>query len=108
MTLSLRSALEDLVSPKTLLPEDQCTRWNSGGPAPVAVVAPSSEEELGEIMTMASREGWKVVPAGQGTWLRGGGKVEADLVVSTGRMVTIGEYEPADLTFTAEAGITLS
>jgi len=59
-------------------------------------------------MAMASREGWKVLPAGQGSWLGGGGSVEADLVVSTRRMAAIREYEPADLTFTAEAGITLS
>ena len=108
MTPSLRTALRDLVSPNALLPEDQCTGWSSGGAAPAAVVAPSSAEELGGIMARASREGWRVVPAGQGTWLRGGGTVEADLVVSTGRMVAMEEYEPADLTFTAGAGITLS
>ena len=108
MTTFLRSALGGLVSTNTLLPEDQCARWCSGGSAPAAVVAPSSAEELGEIMALASREGWRVVPAGKGTWLRGGGKVEADLVISTVRMVSIREYEPADLTFTAEAGITLS
>jgi glycolate oxidase FAD binding subunit len=72
------------------------------------VVAPSSVEELATLLTRASQEGWRVLPAGQGTWLDGGGPAEFDVIVSTRRLDTIEEYEPADLTFTAGAGLKLS
>jgi glycolate oxidase FAD binding subunit len=108
MSVSLRSALEDLVSSDALLAEGESNRWSPGESAPLAVVAPSTEVEMGTVLARASQEGWRVLPAGQGTWLRGGGRTEADLVVSTRRMSGIEEYEPADLTFTAGAGITLS
>jgi glycolate oxidase FAD binding subunit len=108
MTAHLRSALADLVSPGTLLPEAESANWTAGGGTPAAVVAPPSEEEVGKVLDRASREGWKVLPAGFGRWLAGGGPVEADVVLSTRRIRGVTEYEPADLTFTAGAGISLS
>jgi glycolate oxidase FAD binding subunit len=57
---------------------------------------------------MASERGWKIVPAGAGTWLRAGNPVRAaDAVLSVCRLDRIVQYEPADLTLTAGAGLTL-
>ena len=72
------------------------------------VVAPSSTEDVGRILERASREGWRVLPAGLGTWLGTGATGEVDLVLSTRKLDGLTSYEPADLTFTAGAGIPMS
>ncbi len=72
------------------------------------VVAPSSTEDVGRILERASREGWRVLPAGLATWLGTGATGEVDLVLSTRKLDGLTSYEPADLTFTAGAGIPMS
>jgi glycolate oxidase FAD binding subunit len=108
MTDSLRRAVGDLLSPEAILPEGESRGWCPGGKEIPVVVAPSSDEELGKLLAQASQEGWRVLPAGEGTWLDGGGPAEFDLIVTTRRLKEMDEYEPGDLTFTAGAGITLS
>jgi len=72
------------------------------------VAFPRSVEELAELLGRASEEGWSVIPAGGGSWIDGGGAPErVDVVVSTREMDTVVEYEPDDLTLTAQAGLTL-
>jgi glycolate oxidase FAD binding subunit len=74
-----------------------------------AVAIPRNIEELSEMMRLASGEGWRVIPAGAGTWLEMGARPERfDLVVSTAKMNRALEYEPADLTATVEAGVMLA
>jgi FAD/FMN-containing dehydrogenase len=67
------------------------------------IVSPASAEEISEVLKLASREGWKVLPAGGATWL----KSTADLIVSTQRLHQIIEHEPADLIAVAQAGVRL-
>jgi glycolate dehydrogenase FAD-binding subunit len=74
-----------------------------------AVAFPRDIEELSEMMRLAGGEGWRVIPAGAGTWLEMGARPAGfDLVVSTARMNRALEYEPADLTATVEAGVPLA
>jgi len=74
-----------------------------------AVALPRSIEELSEMMRLAGGEGWRVIPAGAGTWLEMGARPAGfDLVVSTVKMNRALEYEPADLTATVEAGVPLA
>jgi glycolate oxidase FAD binding subunit len=74
-----------------------------------AVAFPRNIEELSEMMRLASGEGWRVIPAGAGTWLEMGARpTRFDLVVSTAKMNRALEYEPADLTATVEAGAPLA
>lgn len=74
-----------------------------------AVAFPSNIEELSEMMRLASGEGWRVIPAGAGTWLEMGARpTRFELVVSTAKMNRALEYEPADLTATVEAGTPLA
>jgi glycolate oxidase FAD binding subunit len=111
MTSSIRTTLESMVAPDTLLPESELERFRTGPGEqglPAAVLAPATEEELAALLARASEEGWRVLPAGLGLWLEGGGPAEVQLVVSTRRMKEIHEYNPPDLTFTAGAGLTLS
>jgi FAD/FMN-containing dehydrogenase len=67
------------------------------------IVSPASVEEISEVLKLASREGWSVLPAGGMTWL----KSKADLIVSTQRLNQIVEHEPADLIAVAQAGVRL-
>ena len=71
-------------------------------------VSPDSIAEVCEVMRLASREGWAVVPAGAMTWLDAGQRMnDVQLVLSTRRLNRIVEHEPADLIAVTEAGVTL-
>lgn len=103
------SALREMLPRERVVDGEDARRWSVWGPPPRAVVFPASTDEAGIVLARASKEGWTVEPAGSGTWLWPGIAVTPpDLVVSASRMVRIVEYEPADLTVTVEAGVTLS
>jgi glycolate oxidase subunit GlcD len=71
-------------------------------------VAPGSIAEACEVMKVASREGWPVVPAGSATWLNAGNPIErTNVVISTARLNQFLDHEPADLVASAQAGVTL-
>jgi glycolate oxidase FAD binding subunit len=73
-----------------------------------AAAFPQNLEELSEMLKFAARERLSVIPAGAGTWLEMGNRpVRAHLILSTSRLNRVVEYEPADLTATLEAGVTL-
>ena len=73
------------------------------------VVAPANVEEAREVMLLAARAGWSVVPAGAGTWLDAGNPLtRADLLITTRRMTHLIRHEPADLVATVEAGMTFA
>ena len=44
---------------------------------------PPPKRSLAQLLAKASQEGWRVLPAGLGLWLEGGGPAEVSLVVST-------------------------
>jgi glycolate oxidase subunit GlcD len=71
-------------------------------------VAPESIEQICEVMKLASRESWTVVPAGAATWLDTGNPLRRiDIIVSSEKLDRIIEHEPADLVAITEAGVTL-
>jgi len=83
--------------------------FGTNGVAPALAVRPSSVEETCEVLKLASREGWKVVPAGACNWLDAGEPLSrADVIVRTTRIARAFEHEPADLVATAGAGVTLA
>ncbi|MFH1763145.1 MAG: FAD-binding oxidoreductase [Gemmatimonadota bacterium] len=111
MSHPIRSLLKTMVAPDAVVPDGEMGLWRTGKGEeglPAAVLAPSNEEELARVLALASEEGWRVLPAGLGTWLEGGGPTNVTLVISTRRMREVREYEPADLTFTAGAGLSLA
>jgi len=60
-------------------------------------------------MRLVSSEGWTVSPAGAGSWLGAGHRLEGvDLILTTQRLNRIIEHEPADLIAVSEAGVTLT
>ncbi|HKY43856.1 MAG TPA: FAD-binding protein [Pyrinomonadaceae bacterium] len=68
-------------------------------------VFPTSTEEIAELMRLASREHWSVLPTGGATWLD---NQDANLIVNTRRLDQIIEHEPSDLIAIAQAGVTLA
>ncbi|MGI8733851.1 MAG: FAD-binding oxidoreductase [Pyrinomonadaceae bacterium] len=76
--------------------------------SPVLLVTPTSIDEIREVMKLADREAWSVVPAGAATWLEVGNQLKSvNMIVSTARLNRILDHEPADLVASAQAGITL-
>ena len=111
MSQPIRSLLKTMVAPDAFVPDGEMGLWRTGEGEtglPAVVLAPSTEEEMAGVLARASEEGWRILPAGLGTWLEGGGPTDVTLVISTRRMVEVREYEPADLTFTAGAGLSLA
>ncbi|HJQ34033.1 MAG TPA: FAD-linked oxidase C-terminal domain-containing protein [Pyrinomonadaceae bacterium] len=78
-----------------------------GSRRPALSVEPATREEACEVLRLASREGWRVMPAGAGCWLDAGG-AHADVLLKTTHIRSLVEHEPADLVATAEAGLTLA
>jgi glycolate oxidase FAD binding subunit len=107
MTQALRQELASLVGEGGLLPHGAPLGWPQDSPPPVAHLAPGTEEEVAGVLERASREGWRVLPSGAGGNLRAGGVQEVEILLSTRRLGGMSFYEPADLTFTAGAGLPL-
>jgi len=82
--------------------------WAVCGQVPQAVVFPESEEQVAEILSLSSEEGWRCVPGGRGSWLNGGQPPQGvDVLLSADRMNDISAYEPADMFIEAQAGAGL-
>jgi glycolate oxidase FAD binding subunit len=80
-----------------------------GGVEPLAVRRPATREELAEALREAARDRLAVVPWGGGVGLayeRAPGRY--DLALDLGALDRVVEYEPEDLTLTAECGATLA
>ena len=74
-----------------------------GVSAPI-VVAPSSVEEVAQVITVAASHGASIVPVGSGSTLMG---ATADVALSTHRLAGIIDYQPDDLTIVVGAGTRL-
>jgi len=72
------------------------------------VVAPSSLEEAAAVLGAASAAAIPVAFYGGGTHQEYGGGVQADLVMTSTRLNRIVDWQPDDLTVTAEAGVLIS
>jgi glycolate oxidase FAD binding subunit len=78
------------------------------GRTPCGVVFPGSAEEVARVMRVAAAAGVPVVPWGGGTQMhRGAPPGDGAVVLGLRRLSRVVEHEPADLTATAEAGITI-
>ncbi len=74
---------------------------------PLAVVLPSTTEEVAAVLAFLHREGVRVIPRGAGTSLSGGALPMADsVVVGMMRMNRIVDINYADRVATVQAGVT--
>jgi FAD/FMN-containing dehydrogenase len=60
-------------------------------------VFPISTEQISEILKLAFREHWRVLPTGGATWLDPQSNSSANVIVNTSLLDQIVEHEPADL-----------
>jgi FAD/FMN-containing dehydrogenase len=75
---------------------------------PRAVARPANREELCDVLRAATSAGQRIVPWGAGTSLPRERAPEGyDLALDLTRLDRIIEYEPEDLTLTAECGVTI-
>ncbi len=94
------------VAPDALLEEGASRRFAVTGLKPSAVVAPAYVEQVAEVLSLCSSNGWTVEAAGAGTWLGAGRRpTRVDIVMTTDRLRDMPEYEPADLTIAVGAGM---
>ena len=77
--------------------------------SPDLVVSPGQIDELGQVMAAAWDANAALAPWGGGTLIDIGGVIERlDVVIGLSRLNRVVEHNPADLTVTVEAGITLA
>lgn len=100
--------LTDLLGSDAILPPGELGNYAVDGLTPQAVVQPSTREGVAEVLRWATSERMAVVPRGGGTQLALGNRPpRVDLALDLRRLDRIVDYQPADLTATVEAGITL-
>lgn len=109
MAVSVRSLAKAL---KVIVGPDAVKSGEAEGPldgvVPRWVVAPTVTEELAALVALAHAEKLGVVPRGSASTMALGHPIaRADLVVDLGRMDTVLEFNPDDLTLTVGAGATL-
>lgn len=106
---SLVSDLETLLGGEAVLPPDRCGDFTVDGLVPRAAVAPASVEQVAEVLRYAHRQGLALIPWGGGTMMRMGNVPRRyDIALSLSRLNRVLEHEPADLTLTCQAGVTLA
>jgi glycolate oxidase FAD binding subunit len=85
------------------------SRYAIGGVLPRHAARPATREEAAEALRAAVRDGLGVVPWGGGVALPFESAPERyGLALDLGALDSIAEYEPADLTLTAECGVTIA
>ena len=84
-------------------------RFAISGLVPRFALRPATRDEAAEALRVASRDGLSVVPWGGGVALPGEAAPERyDLALDLGALDRLVEYQPDDLTLTAECGITIA
>ncbi len=82
--------------------------YSVDGKRPHIIVFPKTAEEVSEILKVASRDSLAVIPWGGGTKIGFGREPNrANILLCTGRLNRVLEYEASDLVVTAECGISL-
>ena len=79
------------------------------GMLPELVVRPGTQDEVSKVVAACARTGAAMIPWGEGTAMgMGNPPARAQVVVQLGRLDRIVEWDPANLTVTAEAGLRLA
>jgi FAD/FMN-containing dehydrogenase len=113
---SLLSAIRSVVGDRGMLTDSADTapyaedwrRLYQGRTA--AVVRPGTTQELADVVRLCAEADVAIVPQGGNTSMVGGAVPNADgseLVLSTARLNRVRDLDPADMTITLEAGVTL-
>jgi glycolate oxidase FAD binding subunit len=99
--------LSDIVGTGFIQSMTSIDAYRVDGRVPWAVVVPGDVDQIAAVLALAHREELAVIPWGGGTTMRMGHPPERlDIVLCLQRLNRVLEHEPADLTATAQAGIT--
>jgi glycolate oxidase FAD binding subunit len=105
---TLAADLESIVGPGGLAGRDDPGKYSVDGASPEAVVSPANVSEVAAIIRFANERGLAIVPWGGGTSMHTGNlPAGIDIALLTTRLSVLVEHEPADMTATCEAGMTL-
>jgi glycolate oxidase FAD binding subunit len=106
---TLEAALLDVVGKEDLVTGEGLASYSVDGRQPQAAVRPASVAQVSEVMALAHRLGLAVIPWGGGTMM-GVGNVPTryHLALDLRRLDRLVEHEPADLTLTVQAGMTVA
>ena len=109
MTLSLPSQLADLLPVGSIVPPERLEGYAVDGVTPQAAALVSTREDTAEVLRWAAAQGVSVFPRGGGTQMAlGNVPSEVGLALDLSGQDRILDYQPADLTVTVEAGISLN
>ena len=108
-TSALLDSLASSLSKHRVLTGEQAEGYEVDGLRPAAVALPESVEEVSAVLAAACKQRAAVVPWGSGTAMALGNLPRTyDLALVTRPLSRILEHEPADLTLTVQAGITMA
>lgn len=108
MTSGIASSIIEKVKPQWLATDDELNSYEVDGMVPTAGVRPPSVGAMSEVVGVAHEEGLATVPVGGGTQRSLGNPPRGyDLALDTRGLDCLIQYEPADLTVTVEAGMTM-
>lgn len=100
--------LADLLGSDAVVSTQQLERYAVDGLVPQAVVQPADRNAVSQVLRWASAQRQAVAPRGGGTQLcLGNVPSRMDLVLDLSRCNRLLDYQPADMTATVEAGMTL-
>ena len=106
MTSDLAQNLSALVGPEAVMPAEGTL---VDGLTAQSVVRPADRQQLSEVIRWAAADGVKLSPRGGGVFSSLGNlPSQVDVILDLSRLDRIMDYQPADLTVTTEAGITLA
>ena len=105
---TLTSDLESIVGVEGLDCEESLSTFSVDGVEPKAMVSPSNIDDVAKVLRYANDRGLTVIVWGGGSEIHIGNPPENhDIALSTAKMSALVEHEPADLTATCQAGMTL-
>ena len=106
--LSLPQSLERSLGQDGIVPEERLGGYSIDGVIPRVALRPSHRDEIMEIVRFAAEQGLAVQPWGGGTQSGLGNiPLRYDVALDLSRFNRVLDYQPADLTATVEAGISL-
>jgi FAD/FMN-containing dehydrogenase len=106
--LRARDAFEGLLGADAVDVSGRYGRWVSSDGVRTPVLLPRTEEQVASCLRLASENCWQILPVGAATWLPEPGKQPGlGALLSVSRLDRIVQYEPADMTLTAGAGLSL-
>ena len=110
MTQNLSQQLTELLGMENVVPQEQLKEYAVDGITPQAAAQPLDRRAIPEVMKWAANQRVSVFPRGGGTKLSLGNtpKVGIGLALDLSRQCRVLDYQPADLTVSVEAGITLA